>query len=279
MSRLFVVSTPIGNLSDMSARGLDVLREASRILAEDTRRTSILLRHYDIQGRAVSLHAHNEAERATQVVGWLDAGEDVALVSDAGTPLLSDPGARLVAAVLDGGHEVVPVPGASAVLAALVVSGMPPEPFTFYGFLERSGGGRSRRLEQLAALEHTAVLFEAPGRVGRLLEDLLQACGPDRRVAVARELTKLHESVVRGTLADLAGYYQERDVRGEVVVVLEGRAPRDSAEIDDAARALAAALLERGERPSAVARELARRLDIPRNTAYSLVQQIADEEE
>ena len=282
MSRLYIVSTPIGNLGDMTHRGIEILRQAARVLAEDTRRTGILLRHYEVATPLVSLHEHNEAARSGEVLGWLDAGEDLALVSDAGTPLLSDPGARLVAQVVDRGHEVVPVPGASAILAALVASGIEPEPFTFLGFVERGGAARRARLARLAVLEHAAVLFESPNRLPRLLSDLLETCGPDRRAAVARELTKVHETVVRGTLAELVAYYQGRDVRGEVVVVLAGRAARpaqEAREQESVAAVLAAALLERGERPSAVARELTRRLGMPRNAAYEMVQRLAEESE
>src|SRR5690606_1994757 len=203
MPVLYVVSTPIGNLDDITVRALAVLRDVDRVLAEDTRRTAVLLRHYDIATPLVSAHEHNEAARAEQLVAWLDEGESVALVSDAGTPLLSDPGARLVRAALDAGHDVIPVPGASALLSALVVSGLPAEPFTFFGFVPRSGRARRELLAELAGLRHTAVLYESPARLVALLRDLIDACGAARPVAVARELTKLHESVVRGTLADV----------------------------------------------------------------------------
>ncbi|MHB1168221.1 MAG: 16S rRNA (cytidine(1402)-2'-O)-methyltransferase, partial [Longimicrobiales bacterium] len=221
MSVLYIVSTPIGNLGDVTHRALDVLRDADRVLAEDTRRTSILLRHYGIDTKLVSAHEHNEAGRAEQVVEWLDAGEALALVSDAGTPILSDPGERIVRRVLDAGHTVVPVPGASALLAALVGTGLPAVPFTFYGFVPRAGGARDALLGELATLPHTAVLYENPGRLVRLLEDLRDRCGAERAVVVARELTKLHETFVRGTLAETVAYYQEAAApKGEVVVVL-----------------------------------------------------------
>ena len=272
MARLYIVSTPIGNLSDMTYRAVEVLRGVSRILAEDTRRTSVLLRRYDIENRMVSAHEHNEAGRAGQVVSWLDAGDDLALVSDAGTPLLSDPGARLVEAAVAGGHEVVPIPGASAALAALVVSGLPAEPFTFFGFVARSGAARTDRLAELATLPHTAVLYESPERLVRLLEQLGERSSAERRVAVSRELTKLHEEHVRGTLDEVAAHYRERRVKGEVVVVLEGAAAAP-AEVDEAAAAaLAGALLDAGQRPSVVAKEVARRLGVPRNRAYDIVQ-------
>jgi 16S rRNA (cytidine1402-2'-O)-methyltransferase len=270
MAILYVVSTPIGHLDDISFRAVAVLRDVSRVMAEDTRHTAILLRHYDIATPLVSAHEHNEAARAGQLVGWLDAGEDVALVSDAGTPLLSDPGARLVRAVLDAGHEVVPVPGASALLAALVASGIATEPFTFYGFVPRSGGARQELLAELASLRHTAVLYEAPARLAALLKDLVEVCGGDRPAAVARELTKLHESIVRGTLADAQRYYEQGAVRGEVVVVIGGAAEPEPASEADAA-ALAAELLAAGATPRSAATELAQRLLISRNEAYSVV--------
>ncbi|MBR9989893.1 MAG: 16S rRNA (cytidine(1402)-2'-O)-methyltransferase [Gemmatimonadetes bacterium] len=270
MATLYVTSTPIGNLEDITVRALAVLKAVSRIMAEDTRRTAILLRRYEIATPLISAHEHNEAARAVQLVGWLDGGEDVALVSDAGTPLLSDPGARLVRAVIDAGHDVVPVPGASALLAALVAAGLPAEPFTFYGFAPRSGRARRELLETLSTLDHTAVLYESPGRLTALLADLVTACGGDRPVAVARELTKLHESMVRGTLDDVLRYYQEGAVRGEVVVVLGGAAPLAPASEADAA-SLALALLDAGATPRSAAKELAQRLHISRNEAYSLV--------
>jgi len=264
----------------MTHRAVEVLRQVDRILAEDTRRTRILLRHYDISTPLVSAHAHNEAARAAQLLEWLDAGQDVAIVSDAGTPLVSDPGARIVRKVLEAGHEVVPVPGASALLAALVVSGLDPEPFTFFGFLPRGGRAREERLRQIAALDHTSILFEAPGRLVSTLRDLAERCGPDREVAVARELTKVHETVFRGTLAEAVAYYEREPARGEVVVVVSGRSDES---YDDLSRPdprqVAREMLDRGERPSAVAKELARRLGISRNAAYDVVLSLTGEGE
>jgi 16S rRNA (cytidine1402-2'-O)-methyltransferase len=220
-----------------------------------------------------SLHAHNEAARRPRVLEWLEMGEDVALVSDAGTPLVSDPGARIVQAALDAGHAVVPVPGASAVLAALVASGLPAERFTFLGFLPRKGPERRRLLARVAESEETVVIFESPERLGQLLRDLEGGVGAERRVAVGREMTKLHETVVRGTLADVARYYGGEAPRGDVTVVLEG-VPESSPEQDpEAARALARILLDEGVSPSRVAREVAQRLGVPRNLAYDVVQE------
>lgn len=275
MSRLYVVSTPIGNLGDTTYRAVEVLGSVARVLAEDTRRTAVLLRHYGIATPLLSTHAHNEAERAAQIVAFLDEGQDLALVSDAGTPLVSDPGARIVAAALKAGHDVVPVPGASAVLAALVASGLPVEPFSFYGFLPRSGRERRERLARVVGLEHTVVLYESPNRLGALLAELCEKAGGARRAVVARELTKLHETIRRGTLEELAAYYGERAVRGECVVLLAGarRSEEDAAAIEAAARSLAARLLAEGRRPSEVARELTRRFGLPRNLTYQIAHQ------
>ncbi len=270
MSILYIVSTPIGNLGDVTHRALAVLRDADRVLAEDTRRTAVLLRHYGIDTPLISAHEHNEAARSAQVRAWLDAGETLALVSDAGTPLLSDPGERMVREVVAAGHTVEPVPGASALLAALVAAGLPTVPFTFFGFVARTGREREALLAQLAALPHTAVLYESPNRLRRLLTDLESHCGAGRPVVVARELTKLHETWVRGTLAEAVAYYADGAApKGEVVVVLGGAAP-EAAPSPDAVAALARRLLAEGRRPSAVAREVAQRTGLSRNDAYAI---------
>lgn len=274
---LYVVATPIGNLGDITRRAVDTLGAADVVLAEDTRRTGMLLRRLEISTRLVSAHEHNEASRARLVVEMLREGKSVALVSDAGTPLLSDPGARIVAEAAAAGFPVVPVPGASALLSALVASGIAAERFTFYGFPPRKGPERAALLEEVAALPHAAVLYESPNRVGRLLADLAEAAGAVRRVAVARELTKLHEEVFRGTLADAAGHFSG-EVLGEIAVVVEGRPVNEAVEeaTDElAARSMAGALLTQGLSPTAAVKELRRRLGIPRNIAYELVQEVA----
>ena len=277
MATLYLVSTPIGNLGDLSPRAADTLRSVARVLAEDTRRSRVLTEHAGSSAPLVSLHAHNEAERTAQILAWLDAGEDLALVSDAGTPLVSDPGGRVVSAVSGAGHAVVPIPGPSAVLAALVGSGLPTGRFAFLGFPDRKGGGRRRLFERVAHSEETTVLFESPNRVVALLEGLAEACGPDRTVAVARELTKIHEEWVRGTLAEAAAYYRERPPRGEVTVVVAPAEPK-AAEGDRSGEAerLAEALLEAGLKPSQVARALADKLDLARNQAYRIVHDLND---
>jgi 16S rRNA (cytidine1402-2'-O)-methyltransferase len=277
---LYVVSTPIGNLGDLSQRAASVLRDADVVLAEDTRRTATLLRHVGAETRMLSAHEHNEAGRAGTVVAMLREGKNVALVSDAGTPLLSDPGARIVREVVDAGFEVVPIPGASALLSALVASGIEAATFTFLGFPPRKGPERAELLDEIAASPRAAVLYESPNRVAKLLEDVAAACGGGRRVAVARELTKLHEEFFRGTAADAAAHFAGREVLGEIVVVVEGRQAdaRAEGEVDAlAARSIAQALLGRGETPSGVAKELRRRLGIARNEAYRIAQEAADE--
>jgi len=272
VSTLFIVATPIGNLEDLSPRAAETLRSVDRILAEDTRRTRILAGRAGANAPLVSLHGHNEAERVERVLGWLRDGETLALVSDAGTPLVSDPGGRIVEAVAQAGHEVIPVPGPSAVLAALVGSGLPGDRFVFLGFPERKGPGRVLLLERVASSRETVVLFESPERLARLLEDLAASCGGTRRVAVARELTKLHEEWFRGTLSEAVAYYVQHPPRGEVSLVVgpAEESVRDATDLEAEARALAGDLLGGGGKPSEVARELVRRLALPRNTAYRI---------
>ena len=273
MATLFLVSTPIGNLGDLSPRAADTLREVKRVLAEDTRRTRILTERVGSSAPLVSLHAHNETERTARILEWLDAGDDLALVSDAGTPLLSDPGARLVRSVLDGGHRVVPIPGPSAILAALIASGLAGERFTFLGFPPRKGSERRELLARVASSADTTVLFESPQRLSDLLDALAEACGPERSAAVARELTKLHEEIVRGTLAEVAAYYRQHPPKGEVTVVVAPEAAKGRGDLEVEARGLAARLLADGMKPSAAAKELAARLDLARNEAYRVVQE------
>jgi len=281
VASLYVVSTPIGNLGDITRRAVEVLGSVDVVLAEDTRRTGQLLKHLDVHARLISAHEHNEASRSRLVVEILGEGRDVAMVTDAGTPLLSDPGARIVREVVAAGFDVVPIPGASALLAALVASGIEAGTFTFLGFPPRKGGSRTEMMEEIAASPRAVVLYESPNRVGRLLRDLAEAAGDARRVCVARELTKLHEEIWRGTLAEGAEIYENVEVLGEIVVVVEGR-PADEEreeEVDAlAAHAVAKALLGQGQSASAVAKELRRRMGISRNDAYRIAQEAAGEE-
>jgi 16S rRNA (cytidine1402-2'-O)-methyltransferase len=276
MATFYIVSTPIGNLGDLSYRAVEVLKSVDVILAEDTRRSGVLLKHYGVEGRMISAHEHNESARSRLIVELLQEGQNVALITDAGTPLLSDPGARLVRSAVDAGFEVVPIPGASALLAALVASGLSADRFTFYGFLPRKGGDRTRLLSEIAASPYTSVIYESPNRVFALMEDLLEVAGAERRVVVARELTKLHEEIYRATLGEATPHFEERELRGEVVVILDAsQEPVDDSATLASARTLAEALLAQGLPPSAVAKELRSRLDISRNEAYQLVQELS----
>jgi 16S rRNA (cytidine1402-2'-O)-methyltransferase len=277
VGRLYIVSTPIGNLGDITYRAVEVLGRVDRVLAEDTRRTSILFRRYGIRTPLVSAHAHNEEARAAALLEWLAAGQEVALVSDAGTPLLSDPGARIVRAALEAGHDVVPVPGASALLASLVASGVEAATFTFVGFPPRAGGERKRWVAAVAGSGHATVMYESPNRLQRLLADLFAAAGGERRVAVGRELTKLHEVFFRGTLEEAVAYYADRALRGEVVVVLSGAGPsvRPDTFRMETPEAVARQLVAEGRAPTAVARELARRLGLTRSQAYPIARAAA----
>jgi 16S rRNA (cytidine1402-2'-O)-methyltransferase len=270
--RLYVVSTPIGNLGDFTFRAVEVLREVAGILAEDTRHSRRLLDRYEIRTPVAAYHEHNEARSAPALVARLQAGESLALISDAGTPLLSDPGARLVAAAIAAGIPVVPIPGASALLAALVASGFGAERFTFFGFLARKGGERAQALAEIAALPHLAVLYEAPGRVADTLADLAATAGEERPAAVARELTKQFEEVRRGTVAQLAAYYRETAPRGEVVLVV-GPAAAVELPSEEALRDRARALRGSGLSTRDAAAELVREAGVPRNLAYRLAQE------
>lgn len=240
MGTLHIVATPIGNLEDVTLRALRVLREADWVLAEDTRRTRILLDHFEIAKTPTSLHAHNEAARVEQVLAALDEGRRVALVSDAGTPLVSDPGARLVASVAAAGHHVDAVPGASALLSALCVAGLDTQRVLFLGFLPRKRGDQVRLLEGQRGREETLVLFESPHRVGETFARMAEVLG-DRPACLARELTKRHEEVTRGMLAELARRFQAEPPRGECTLVVAGA----SAAVDGPTEALAEAELDR----------------------------------
>lgn len=256
----------------MSERAGEVLRSARRLLAEDTRRARVLLDRVGATGRPRSFHARNEAGRTEEALGWLGAGRDVALVSDAGTPLLSDPGERLVSAAAEAGHDVVPVPGPSALLAALVASGLPATPFAFMGFLPRKGAARQAALDALAGAGATQVFFESAARLAATLEDVAAVAGPGRRVAVCRELTKVHEEIVRGTAADCAGRFRDVAPKGEVTVVVAGRpAERAAAQAGADARALARALLAAGLAPGPAAKVVARHAGTTRAAAYEAV--------
>lgn len=222
-SGLFIVATPIGNLSDMTYRAVETLKSVDLIACEDTRHSRKLLDHYGISRPLVSLHEHNEAERTSELIGRLKGGESVAVISDAGTPLVSDPGFRLVRAAVENGIRVTPVPGASAVMAAVAAAGMATDEFHFGGFLPRKEGERRRRLEELSASGGTLILYEAPHRVVFVLGEIAQVMG-DPEVCAARELTKMHEEFLRGKASEVAAELEGRgELRGEFTLVVGPR--------------------------------------------------------
>lgn len=273
---LYVVATPLGNLGDLSPRAAATLKSAAIVAAEDTRHTKPLLVHVGSDAELVSFHAHSTERALERLLRLLGAGTDVALVTDAGTPTVSDPGAVLVAAARDRGIQVVTIPGPTAVAAALAVSGLPAERYVFLGFLPRKGADRRRLLELLARSEWTVVLFEAPNRVAELLEDLAAACdgGADRLASVSREMTKVFEETRAGTLADLAGYYAEAPPRGEVTVVVAGTGKPRPVEVPIDPETRARALLAQGMTRKDVADQVAEETGISRNTAYRLVNEL-----
>jgi 16S rRNA (cytidine1402-2'-O)-methyltransferase len=217
---LYVCGTPIGNLEDITIRALNVFREVDLIAAEDTRRTRKLLSHYDISTRTISYHEHNEFSRASQLITMIEEGKSIALVTDAGMPGISDPGAHLVDSALSNDLKVVSIPGPSAVTSALSVSGFSADEFTFVGFLPRKGKRRREALEDLASETRTVVIYESPYRLSRTLSDLLSVLGGSRKVVVARELTKLHEEVVKGTLEEVSERFSVRTAKGEIVILV-----------------------------------------------------------
>jgi 16S rRNA (cytidine1402-2'-O)-methyltransferase len=226
---LYVVGTPIGNLEDITHRALRVLREADLIACEDTRQTRKLLDHYQISTPTLSYHEHNEAARAEELVRKLEDGVNIAQVSDAGMPGISDPGYRLIKLAIDRGITVVPIPGASALVTALVGSALPTDAFEFHGFLPAKRGQRRSALEAFARAGHTIVVYEAPHRIRETLEDIVAVLGPGRPVVVARELTKIHEEFIRGTATEVLSQVQSRELKGEITLLIGAGEARPSA--------------------------------------------------
>lgn len=264
MPGLYLVATPIGNLGDMTHRALEALADAAFILCEDTRVTRKLTAHYGLDTRLVSCHEHNQRERVPEVLAAIAAGQAVALVSDAGMPIISDPGAVMVRAVQQAGQKVTVVPGANAALSALVLSGLPVERFLFAGFLPVKTGARREELALLANVPATLIFYESPSRLGEALGDMHKVLG-GREAAVVREITKLHEEVVRGSLEELAGRYKEAEVRGEIVVLVAPPVARqEELDID----ALLKAELARGSLKDAVAVVTARS-GLPKREVYA----------
>jgi 16S rRNA (cytidine1402-2'-O)-methyltransferase len=275
---LFIVATPIGNLEDISPRALRVLGEVDLIACEDTRHTRGLLNRFGIRARTISYHEHNERERAEELGELLEAGSSIAIVSDAGTPLVSDPGFRIVDAAIKRGIPVIPIPGPAALVAAIIASGLPADQFFFNGFLPARATARRAMLEELQAIRATLVFYEAPHRIARTLKDALSTLG-DRPAAVARELTKLHEEIARGSLSELARRFSAGvPARGEMVLIISGanepKIRADAKSEEDAPARLLARVTELGKEgldSKAALKRAARELGLKRAEAYRLM--------
>jgi len=266
---LYVVATPIGNLADITHRALLVLMSVDVIACEDTRHTRKLLQHYGIATKTVSYHEHNENQRSEQLIDALQKGSDVAVVSDAGTPAISDPGFRLVRSAIENNITVVPVPGATALITALVAAGLPTDEFFFAGFLPSRTGARQSRLRELASIPATLIFYEAPHRLASTLKDLYSILG-EREAVVARELTKLHEELRRGKLSELAEHYSREEARGEIVLVIDRTTIGEGVSISK--EMSIAAIVERYEAEGldhrAALKKAARDLGLSRAAAY-----------
>ncbi len=270
---LYVVGTPIGNLDDFTFRALRVLKEVDLIACEDTRQTRKLLDHYGIEKPAVSYHEYNEPARAAELVAKLEQGKSIAQVSDAGMPGIADPGYRVIKLAIDRGIPVVPVPGPSALVAALVGSGLPTDAFEFHGFLPAKSGQRRTALERFRGAEHTIVVYEAPHRIREALEDIVAVLGPERPVVIARELTKIHEEFLRGTAAEILEKLRGREVKGEITLLIgKGeRAAKAAAEKSLASR-LREIMQEQKLDEKAALKALAKESGLSRSEVYREVQ-------
>ena len=267
MSTLWLVATPIGNLADLPPRAVDVLSHVGLICCEDTRRTGLLLQHAGIRANRLAVcNDHTEMSRIDDVLGLLGEGRDVAIVSDAGTPGISDPGERIVKAAIEAGYNVSAVPGPSAAIMALTISGLDGARFVFEGFIPRKGAERTARLAEIASEHRTIIIYEAPHRARRTLTDLREVCGDDRMVAVTRELTKLHEEVARGSLADI----DIGSPRGEYVFVLEGATAEDPVADDETVRRALRDQFAAGSSTRDAAALVAKQLVRPKRDVYQI---------
>ena len=265
---LYLVATPIGNLADITHRALQVLKDVELIACEDTRHTHKLLNHYGINTKTISYHEHNEQQRAAELIDRLKQGSDVAVVSDAGTPSISDPGFRLVRAAIENEIAVVPVPGPSALIAALIAAGLPTDEFFFAGFLPARGSARRARLNELRSVPGTLIFYEAPHRLAETLKDAYEILG-EREAVVARELTKLHEEIRRGRLSELSADYAEKtDVRGEIVVLIDRNVLGDASTRAVSISSLVERFEQEGLDHRAALKKAARELGLSRAEAY-----------
>lgn len=269
--KLSIVGTPIGNLGDFSPRGIETLGNADYIAAEDTRVTLRLLTHFGIKKPLLSYYKPKEQEKSGRIIELLSEGSHIALVSDAGMPCISDPGSVLVKKCLELGIAIEVIPGCSAAVAAVALSGLEIDRWTFEGFLPVPKKERAERLEQIKALPHALVFYEAPHKIRQTLSDLSEALGKDRTAVLCRELTKIHEETIRGTLGELARYYDDKEPRGEYVIVIEGSREEASGYTLEQAVALAAEYIAGGEKPSEACRKAAKATGISKREIYSAV--------
>ncbi|AKP66954.1 16S rRNA (cytidine(1402)-2'-O)-methyltransferase [Companilactobacillus ginsenosidimutans] len=272
---LFLVPTPIGNLNDMTYRAVQTLQDADLVAAEDTRNTKNLLNHFEITTDLISFHEHNTAQRIPELVEKMNQGMNIAQVSDAGTPSISDPGKELVKAAIKAEIAVVPLPGATASTTALIASGISPQPFYFFGFLPRKGKERTEALVNLANREETTIVYESPYRVKKTLDDLSEKFGADRQITLARELTKLHEAFLRGSLADVIEYYQDNEPKGEYVLIIAGKPEVQSDTMSDGQIIQAVdRLIEAGNKPNKAIKEIAAQNELKKQEVYNLYHNI-----
>lgn len=218
---LYIVSTPIGNLEDITLRALSVLKEVDLIACEDTRRTGILLNHYQIKNRLISYHEYNKVQRTPEILESLRQRNSIALVSDAGTPGISDPGYYLIRAAIENNYKVIPIPGASAIMAGIVISGLPSDRFAFEGFLPKREGRKRKKLEDLKLETRTMIFYDSPNRIKRTLNDMLEIFS-DRKIVLVRELTKKFEEAIRGKISEIIEILEKRELKGEIVLIVEG---------------------------------------------------------
>ncbi|WP_368790739.1 16S rRNA (cytidine(1402)-2'-O)-methyltransferase [Companilactobacillus farciminis] len=275
---LFLVPTPIGNLEDMTFRAVNTLKDVDLVAAEDTRNTKNLLNHFDIPTELISFHEHNTAQRIPELIEKMNQGLKIAQVSDAGAPSISDPGKELVKAAIKEEIPVVPLPGATASITALIASGISPQPFYFYGFLPRKGKERTQALNNLAKREETTIVYESPYRVKKTIQDLIDNFGGDRQITLARELTKIHEAFLRGSLDQVASYYEENDPKGEYVLIIAGK-PEEvtQAESDDDLVGSVDKLIAQGLKPNKAIKEVATQNGLKKQEVYNLYHGIGEE--
>ncbi|HBB32592.1 MAG TPA: 16S rRNA (cytidine(1402)-2'-O)-methyltransferase [Cyanobacteria bacterium UBA8803] len=270
MGTLYIVGTPIGNLEDMTFRAVRILQSVDVIAAEDTRHTGKLLEHFQIKTSQVSYHEHNRQQRLPELLGQLKQGKEIALVTDAGMPGISDPGYELVRACIEAGIPVVPVPGATAAITALIASGLPTDRFVFEGFLPPSTQERQQRLEYLAAESRTLIFYESPHSLRQTLQDLANGFGAYRQIVLARELTKLHEELWRGTITEAIAQYQEREPKGEYTLVVAGQEPGVPVLSEEVLKQELMQIMIQGISRSQAARQLAQLTKLPRRQLYQL---------